>query len=62
MQSKEVCHLLGITKVTLNKYQKDGRLKGTKLPNGYWNWDNDSVYADFTQGNPGKIYELIQEV
>ena len=49
MQSKEVCRLLGITKVTLYKYQKDGKLKGTKLPNGYWNWDKDAVYAYFNQ-------------
>lgn len=56
MYSSEVCRLLQISKVTLYKYQKDGKIKAHKLPNGYWNYDEESVYSFFNQGVPRKIY------
>lgn len=56
MQSKEVCRLLRISKITLYKYQREGKITGEKLPNGYWNWDDESVYAFFNRGVPRKTY------
>ena len=37
MFTREVCRLLKITKDTLYKYQREGKVKGHKLPNGYCN-------------------------
>ena len=56
MYSKEVCRLLQISKPTLYNYHKDGKIKGDKLPNGYWNWDEESVYSFFNKGVPRKVY------
>lgn len=44
MKAKEVLRLLGITRVTLSSYVKKGIIKVTKLPNGYYNYDDDTVY------------------
>ena len=56
MQTKAVCRLLQITKDSLYKYQKEGKISEKKLPNGYWNWDEESVYSFFNQGGPRKVY------
>lgn len=56
MYSKEVCRLLQISKVTLYKYLKEGKIIAEKLPNGYWNYDPDSVYNFFNKEVPRKIY------
>lgn len=45
MKAQEVLKLLNISRPTLNKYIHNGILTGTKLPNGYWNYDEDSVYT-----------------
>lgn len=45
MKANKVLKLLHITRPTLSKYINDGTLTGTKLPNGYWDYDDDSVYA-----------------
>lgn len=37
MFTGELCRLLQITKVTLYKYQREEKVKGHKLPNGYLN-------------------------
>lgn len=52
MKTGEVCRLLQVTKVTLYKYQKEGKISGHKLPNGYWNWDDESVYSYFNKDVP----------
>ena len=44
MKCKEVLKLLKITRQTLNKYKKEGRIKTTQLPNGYFEYDKNDVY------------------
>jgi len=44
MKSKEVLNFLNISRVTLTKYVKNGTIKVTKLDNGYYDYDNDSVF------------------
>lgn len=43
MKAKEVLNILNISRVTLHNYVKNGKLKATKLANGYYNYDNKSV-------------------
>lgn len=45
MKSKEVLKILGVTRTTLTKYVKEGTIKVTKMKNGYYNYNDDSVYA-----------------
>ena len=45
MKSKEVLTLLRVTRPTLTKYVKDGTIKATLLPNGQYDYDDESVYA-----------------
>ncbi|MHA1475300.1 MAG: IS607 family transposase [Promethearchaeota archaeon] len=56
MFTREVCRLLQITKVTLYKYQREGKVKEHKHSNGYWNWDDESVYLFLNKGVPRKKY------
>ena len=44
MKSKEVLKLLGISRVTLWSYVKNGTIKATKLPNGYY---DDNLFMIF---------------
>lgn len=50
MKAKEVLALLRITRPTLTKYVKTGILKVRELPNGQYDYDEDSVYAFFNKG------------
>ena len=43
MKAKEVMNLLRISRTTLYNYTKSGILKGVKLSNGYYNYDENSV-------------------
>lgn len=43
MKAKEVLNILKVTRPTLTHYVKDGRLKVTRLPNGTYDYDEDSV-------------------
>ena len=45
MKAKQVMSKLNITRPTLCKYVKQGTLKVHKLPNGHYDYDEDSVYA-----------------
>lgn len=45
MKSKEVLALLRVTRLTLTKYVKNGTIKATLLPNGKYDYDDESVYA-----------------
>ena len=56
MKTGDACRLLQVTKVTLYKYQKEGKISGYKLPNGYWNWDDESVYSYFNKDVPRLNY------
>lgn len=44
MKSKEVLKVLGVSRVTLNTYVKNKKIKVTKLDNGYYDYDDESVY------------------
>lgn len=45
MKSKEVLNLLKITRVTLMNYIKTGKIKATKMENGLYDYDEQSVFA-----------------
>ena len=42
MKCKEVLKLLKITRQTLNKYKKEGKIKAIQLPNGYFEYDEET--------------------
>lgn len=44
MKSQEVLKLLHITRATLCKYVKNKKIKATMMPNGQYNYDEDSVF------------------
>ena len=44
MKSKEVLQFLNISRVSLCKYVKNGSIKVTKLDNGYYDYDDESVF------------------
>jgi predicted site-specific integrase-resolvase len=44
MKSREVMQLLNISRNTLYNYVKRGIIKVTKIPNGYYNYDKQTVY------------------
>ena len=45
MKSKEVLKLLGVHRVTLNRYVREGKIRVIKLPNGQYNYNEDDVYS-----------------
>lgn len=44
MKSKDVLKLLNVTRPTLTAYVKTGKILVNLLPNGYYDYDDDSVY------------------
>lgn len=44
MKSKDVLRLLKISRATLYNYTKSGKIKSTRLDNGYFDYDQDSVF------------------
>lgn len=44
MKAKEVLKLLKVTRPTLTKYVKSGKLKVKELPSGMYDYDDDSVF------------------
>lgn len=44
MKSKEVLKLLRITRPTLTKWVKLGKIKVIELPNGYYDYSDDDIY------------------
>ena len=44
MRSHEVLKLLGVTRPTLTSYIKSGKIKGTKLSTGMYDYDEQSIY------------------
>jgi predicted site-specific integrase-resolvase len=44
MKAKEVLKLLKISRQTLSKYVAEGKLKVTLQPNGFYDYDDDTVY------------------
>ncbi len=56
MKSKEILELLQITRPTLTKYVKEGIIKTITLPNGRYDYDEESVYKLFNKGVDRKTY------
>lgn len=44
MKANKVLKILQVTRPTLVSYIKSGKIKATRLTNGYWDYDDDSVY------------------
>lgn len=62
MKAKEVLNILGITRVSLCNYVKNGVIKVVKTPTGRYEYDADSVYAFIGQQkkiNTEKRYNVI---
>jgi len=56
MRSKEVLNILRITRPTLTKYVKNGTIKASLMPNGQYNYDDESVYAFLNKDLKRKTY------
>ena len=56
MTAKEVLRILQITRPTLTKYVKEGRLKVTVKGNGRYDYDADSVYKMLNKDIERKTY------
>ena len=56
MKSSEVLQVLQITRPTLTKYVKDGRIKVTIKDNGRYDYDSDSVYKMLNKDIERKTY------
>lgn len=56
MKANEVLKLLRITRQTLTKYVKNGTIKVKVLPNGRYDYDEDSVYSLLFDGLERKTY------
>ena len=54
MKSGDVLNLLQISRPTLAKYLKEGRIKAERQPNGQWDYDETDVYKFFNKGVPRK--------
>ena len=52
MKCAEVLKLLKITRPTLSSYVKLGKIKVTKLGNGYYDYDDESIYSFLGQHIP----------
>jgi len=55
MKSKDVLNLLEISRVTLSHYVRSGKLIVTKLDNGYYDYDDDSVYKLMKKDNRNDV-------
>ena len=56
MKAKEVMQILRISNPTLSSYVKRGWIRVTTLPNGRYNYDEESVYEMLNAGVPRKTY------
>lgn len=56
MKAKEVMQILRISNPTLSSYVKKGWIKVTTMPNGRYNYDEESVYEMLNAGVPRKTY------
>jgi len=55
MKSKEVLNLLRISRQTLTRYVKNGTIRTTTQPNGYYNYNDDDVYKILNKDIKRKI-------
>ena len=51
MKANEVMKMLNISRATLYLYTRDGKIKGTKLDNGYYDYDEESVLKCMKKDN-----------
>ena len=56
MKAKEVMKVLQISRATLARWRKKGILSATKLSNGQYDWDANSVFKLLNKGEERKIY------
>lgn len=56
MKAKEVLELLKISRPTLTKYVKEGRIRVTVMPNGFYDYNEEDVYKIFMKGVERKTY------
>lgn len=56
MKSADVLRTLRITRQTLTKYVKNGTIKVKELPNGWYDYDEASVYAFLNKDVQRKTY------
>lgn len=56
MKANEVLKLLGISRPTLTKYVKEGKISVVKLDNGRYDYDETSVYKIINKGIERKTY------
>ena len=56
MKAKEVMQILRISNPTLSSYVKKGWIRVTTMPNGRYNYDEESVYEMLNAGVPRKTY------
>lgn len=56
MKAKEVLQILRVTRQTLTKYVKEGRVKVTVKGNGQYDYDSDSVYKLLNKDIERKTY------
>lgn len=56
MKAKEVLQILKVTRQTLTKYVKEGRVKVTVKANGQYDYDSDSVYKLLNKDIERKTY------
>ena len=61
MKSKDVLKILKISRVTLSKYVKENKIRVRKLPNGYYDYNEDDVYGFIGEGYKRKnvIYARV---
>ena len=56
MKSGEVLRLLGISRPTLAKHLREGRIRAVRLQNGHWDYNEEDVYKIFNKGIPRKTF------
>lgn len=52
MKLREVRATLHVSTPTVYRYLENGSIKGTKLTNGQWDYDDESVYCFLNKGKP----------
>ena len=52
MKPGDACRLFQVTIVSLYNSQKEGHISGYELPNGFWNWEDESIYCFFKKDIP----------
>jgi predicted site-specific integrase-resolvase len=54
MRSNKVLKLLKITRQTLTRYVKESKIQVKKLPNGYYEYNDEDIYKLLGQTTPRK--------